>query len=266
MSSTNKKQQKKVLSAKDQIKLIIKEHIDNLEDPNTIISSGAEGPIDTTQEREILKELQADIENLENTNFESLSKKVELIAHHLMDLGDIGAENAGSSLFQVAELLTKPNAIMYRTQLSNLIDDIIQELDVSNGSMEEQVGGMTPPSSSMEEAPGQPRPAYRGVAYGIDIKKLVKDLDKAAASYFVNDIWGDFDQEAMNIGFEDLKKMAMVRVALANAYNYQSVDKALDVYRKCDTGCRDKFPPLMWKLSENQWKESQNKRLGVPAR
>lgn len=241
---------------KKQLKQIIREQLE------AVNSTIGEQSMDLSKERDALVQLQARIEDIGNKDLVALSNKAEALAHHLMDLGNEQAETAGSSLFQLAELLAKPNAAVYRTQLSNLINDIVAELETENGFVGEQVGGMTPPSSSMEEAPGRPRPAYRGVAYGIDINKLVKDLDKAAASYFVNDIWGDFDQEAMNIGFEDLKKMAMVRVQLANAYNYDSIDKALSVYRTCDTGCRDKFPPLMWKLSENQWKESQNKRLG----
>lgn len=246
------------------LKSIVREQIE---------SAIGEQSMDLSKERNALMQLQARIEDITNKDLTSLSNKTEALALHLMDLGNEQAETAGASLFQLAELLAKPNAAVYRSQLANLINDIVADLETENGFVREQVGGMTPPSSSMEEAPvGAPRPPHRAMkymVYGVDINQLIKDLDQAATSYFVNDIWGDFDKEAMNIGFDDLKQMALVRVRLANASQSQSsgsVDAALYVYRKCDTGCRDKFPPLMWKLSENQWKESQNKRLGVPAR
>ena len=125
--------------------------------------------------------------------------------------------------------------------------------------LKEQVGGMTPPSSTFdEEAKSQ---ISKSVAYGVNISELINDIDHLAKDYFANSMWEDikYDMEGFDLGLEDLRSMALVRTALYN----NNVDTALKIYRKCDTGCRDMFPELMWKLSANQSKETQNKRIGV---
>jgi len=90
-------------------------------------------------------------------------------------------------------------------------------------------------------------------AYDIKLSLLVKELDKAGKNLFETYFWGEEDPSQIKMHAQDLVNMLKVR----NLIKQMKVDAALKVYRSLDTAARDEFPPLMWKLSENEWKKTK---------
>ncbi len=123
-------------------------------------------------------------------------------------------------------------------------------------NLKEQVGGMVPPSSNVEEAGIGARPIKlnaNNVVYGVNMEQLLKELDKAGKNLFETYFWGEEDPSQIKMHAQDLVNMLKVR----NLIKQFKVDAAVEIYRKLDTAARDEFPPLMWKLSNNEYEANK---------